>query len=167
MKNRIIVGVLVIMTGALLAVGPYTLFEICDQGHHEGHSICFWTRQVTLGIGIVLILLGVFYIVFNDPGIHAGLSIGIAAGFVLTLLVANVLIGVDDDPMMSCRTTTLPALNVISVLSFVLAVVNTGYLLRLIRIRDAQATEMVASFATAQAAQKAEGNNEEGNNEDT
>jgi hypothetical protein len=135
MRNRIIVGLLTIATGILLAVGPQLLFKICEQGHHEEHSVCFWTGQATIGIGIVLVLLGLFYLVFSDPNIHVGLSIGIALSLVLTFLIANVLIGVDSDTMMSCHTTTLPALNVISIVSFALSAVNTGYLLRIGRVR--------------------------------
>jgi hypothetical protein len=149
-KNRIAVGLLTIATGALLAIGPQALFKICDQGHHEGHSTCFWTGQATIGIGIVLIALGVLYLVLSDPGIRVGLSVGIAAALVLTFLVANVLIGVDDDAMMPCHTTTLPALNVISVLSFALAAFNTGYLLRLVRIRTARAAQTLQTLQTLQ-----------------
>jgi hypothetical protein len=130
MKNRIIVGIATIITGALLAIGPQALFKICDQGHHEGHSVCFWTGQAAIGIGIVLALLGLLYLAFSNPGIRAGLSIGIALDLVLILLVANVLIGTCDSAMMRCNTTALPALNVISVLALALAVVNTGYLFR-------------------------------------
>jgi hypothetical protein len=152
-KNRIAVGLLTIATGALLAIGPQTLFKICDQGHHEGHSACFWTGQATIGIGIVLIALGVLYLVVSDPGIRVGLSVGIAASLVLAFLVANVLIGVDDDAMMPCHTTTLPALNVISVLSFALAALNTGFLLRLVRIRTAETAQALQTLQELQAAQ--------------
>ncbi|MDR1589275.1 MAG: DUF4418 family protein [Oscillospiraceae bacterium] len=130
MKNRIIAGGSAVVTGALLAVGPRTLFKICDQGHHEGHSVCFWTAQATLGIGIVLALIGVAYIFFADARIRAGLSLAAAGDVLFVLLTANVFIGVDPDPMMSCRLQTLPALNLISAAALALAVANTVWLLR-------------------------------------
>jgi hypothetical protein len=145
MVNRIVGGILAIVTGVLLAVGPQTLFKICEQSHHEGHSVCFWTGQATIGIGIVVALLGLLYVVLNDPGVRAGLSIGIASLLVLTLLIANVLIGVEDSAMMPCRLATLPALNIISVLAFALSAVNTGYLLRLLRGRSDASPHPVAA----------------------
>jgi hypothetical protein len=132
-KNRIVVGAATIATGALLAIGPQALFRICEQSHHAAPSICFWTGQATIGIGIMLGLFGLGYLLFSDPGVRTGLSIGIGLALLLTFLVANVLIGMDGDAMMACRTTTLPALNVITVIAFLLSAANTGYLLRLPR----------------------------------
>ncbi|MDR0905457.1 MAG: DUF4418 family protein [Oscillospiraceae bacterium] len=128
-KNRIIGGVATVVTGALTAVGPHTIFKICDQGHHEGHSVCFWTGQATIGVGIIVALLGVAYLIFASEQTRAGISLSVAATSVLTFLLANVLIGMDDMAMMACRVKTLPALNVISILSFALAIGNTVYLL--------------------------------------
>jgi hypothetical protein len=129
-KNRIIGGLLAIVSGALVAFGPHTLFKICEQSHHEGASVCFWTGQVAIGIGIVLILLGIVYLFVSNPQIHVGLSIGIVATFVLLFLVANVLIGMDDMETMACRIATLPALNVITIVSVVLAGINIAFLSR-------------------------------------
>ncbi|MDR3137221.1 MAG: DUF4418 family protein [Coriobacteriales bacterium] len=152
MQNRLLVGLSTIVVGILLALGPQLLFKICDQEHHVGHSACYWTGQATIAIGIVLVLLGTVYLLFNNAGIRAGLSIGITSALVLTLLVVNVLIGVDPDPMMPCHTTTLPALNVISILSLALAVANTGYLLRLVRVHQAQTDQALAYHAAEQKA---------------
>jgi hypothetical protein len=152
MVNRIVVGILTIITGVLLAVGPQTLFKICEQSHHEGHSVCYWTAQATIGIGIVLALLGLLYVVFSDPGVRVGLSIGIASLLVLTFLIANVLIGVEDSAMMPCRLATLPALNIISVLAFALSAVNAGYLLRLLRGRPDAALALAAAAGAVEVA---------------
>jgi hypothetical protein len=129
MKNRIFGGAATIIVGALTAVGPHTIFKICDQGHHEGHSTCFWTGQATIGVGIIIALLGIAYLIFASPQTRAGISLAVAATSVLTFLLANVLIGMDDMASMACRVKTLPALNIISILSFALAVGNTAYLL--------------------------------------
>jgi ABC-type uncharacterized transport system permease subunit len=130
MKNRIIVGVVVILSGVLVAVGPHSLFPVCDQSHHATTSNCYWTGQASIGIGIVMVLLGIAYIFLANEQARAGVSIGVAASFLLLFLLANVFIGMSDMETMRCRTTTLPILNTISVLGFVLASVNVGYLLR-------------------------------------
>jgi hypothetical protein len=130
MKNRIIAGTSVITGGALVALGPWTLFKICDQSRHTEPTTCYWTGRAAIGIGVTLALSGLTYFFFRSPKFRAGLSIGMALTVVLLFLTANILIGVCEMPEMACRLRTLPALNVISVPGFVLAVLNTVYLLK-------------------------------------
>jgi hypothetical protein len=130
-RNRIIGGLTAAASGALTAIGPQTLFRICDQTHHmEGLSVCFWTARAEIGIGTLIALIGVAYIFFADRHARVGLSLGAAGAALLSLAVANFLIGVDDSPMMACRLATLPALNVVAVITVVLASANTVWLLR-------------------------------------
>jgi hypothetical protein len=131
MKNRIAGGTAGVGIGALIAAGPQSLFRICEQSHHATTSTCYWTAQAAIGIGIITALIGIVYFFFQNAHVRAGLSIAIGLNAVLLLLVANVLIGMDDMAMMACRLKTLPALNIISVLTLALAGVNTFYLLRL------------------------------------
>jgi hypothetical protein len=130
-KNQIGGGIIAIITGTLIAFGPHSLFKICDQGHHHaGHSTCYWTAQAAIGIGILLSILGVIYLFIRSTQLRAGLSMAFAGNTVLMLFIANILIGVDADAMMACRLKTLPALNVISIIAFILAIINTIWLLR-------------------------------------
>jgi hypothetical protein len=130
MKNRLFAGGAAIIAGALFAAGPRTIFKICDQGHHAGHSVCYWTSQTALAAGITLALAGVAYMFFADPRVRAGLSLAAAGDALIVLLTANVFIGVDPDPMMACRIATLPALNVVGSLTIILAATNAAALLR-------------------------------------
>jgi hypothetical protein len=130
MKNRIITGTATITGGALVALGPWTLFKICEQSHHAETTTCYWTGRAAIGIGVALVVFGLTYCFFRSPQSRLGLSIGMAITLALLFFTANILIGVCVMPEMSCRLRTLPALNVISVLGFVLAVINTVYLLK-------------------------------------
>jgi hypothetical protein len=130
MKNRIIGGLGAILTGGLVAIGPQTIFKICEQSHHTGPSVCFWTSRAVIGTGVVFALLGISYILSRSPLLRAGLSFAAAANVILTFLLANVLIGMDSDAMMACRVKTLPALNVISTIVFALAAGNFVWLIR-------------------------------------
>jgi len=130
MKNRIIGGIGQIIVGALVAVGPQTIFKICDQSHHSTPSTCFWTGQALIAVGIAFALLGVCYLFFSDTHLRTGLSLASCVTVVLVILITNVFPGMDEDSMMSCRVTTLPTLNFISIVSLALGAVNTGYLIR-------------------------------------
>ncbi|MDR0819672.1 MAG: DUF4418 family protein [Oscillospiraceae bacterium] len=142
LKNRAAAAAVSVVSGALVAAGPQSLFKICDQSHHAhtgGFSTCYYTAQAEIGIGIVLALLGIAYLLFSNPDTHIGLTIGIALGALLAFLAPNALIGMDSDPMMACLTATLPALNIITIATFLFAAGNIIYL-----TRKTQRSEVVA-----------------------
>jgi hypothetical protein len=130
MKNRIITGTAATAGGALVALGPWTLFKICDQSQHTEATTCYWTGRAAIGIGIMLIAFGLTYCFFRSPKTRLGLSIGILLTLALLFFTVNILIGVCEMPNMACRLRTRPALNVISALGFVLAAINTVYLFK-------------------------------------
>jgi len=127
--NRIAVGAGSAAVGALVAIGPQTLFRICDQGHHAAASVCFWTARSAIGLGAAFALLGAGYLFIRGAQGRAGVSLAMALNALLTFATANFLIGMDEDPMMACRVATLPALNVICAIAFLLAAANTARLL--------------------------------------
>jgi hypothetical protein len=87
MKNRIISGGAVIIFGMLIALGPQFLFKVCPA---EGgmYMKCHWSAQADLGVGGPLICgLGIALILFANPKIRLGLTIGIFLSGVLALLI--------------------------------------------------------------------------------
>jgi predicted cobalt transporter CbtA len=133
MKNRIAGGTIAAVSGALTAFGPQSLFKICDQSHHMAadnvHSSCYYTAQACVAIGVLSILIGVVYVFAANRGTRTGLSLAVAGNAALVFTISNFLIGVDEMEMMACRIATLPALNVISVLTFALAIGNSALLI--------------------------------------
>jgi hypothetical protein len=127
MKNRLLYGSFVVIAGLLTSIGPQTIFKICEPSHH-GIENCFWTGQAAIGIGALLAALGLASALFSNKGARAGLSLAIGGNSALMLLVANLLIGVHEDPMMQCRIAALPALNVISVLTVAASAANFALL---------------------------------------
>jgi hypothetical protein len=136
-KNRLLIGLTTVASGALTAAGPFSLFKICStEGHHamatgaeSAELVCHYTANAELGIGIVIALLGIAYLLFSNPNTHIGLSFGVGLSSVFSLLAVNVLIGVHSPPM-SCAVKTLPALTLISTITIVLILGNIVYLLR-------------------------------------
>ncbi|MDR2606709.1 MAG: DUF4418 family protein [Oscillospiraceae bacterium] len=143
-KNRIGIGAVSVISGALTAFGPHTLFKVCSESGHHGIestavSVCHYSAAAELGIGILIALLGIAYILFSSPHTHVGLSLGIGLNALLALLIITVLIGVDPNPMMSCRVRTLPALTLISSLTIAVSIGNLIYLLRKTNVKTALA----------------------------
>ncbi|MFP3042780.1 DUF4418 family protein [Treponema primitia] len=114
---------LFIIIGLLIAIGPLTLFPVCEV---MGTMImkCFWTARAELGIGLVIAILGALGLWFKSPQIRLGLGIGVFLNALLALLIPTVLIGVCDHGHASCRVLTLPALTVLSNLLLLGAIIN-------------------------------------------
>ncbi|MDR0877983.1 MAG: DUF4418 family protein [Treponema sp.] len=123
MKQRLIFGIFFALIGLLIAIGPYTLFPVCES---MGTMImkCFWTRRAELGIGLLIAILGILTILFKSPQIRLGLGIGVFLNGALALLIPTALIGVCADPHEPCRLLTLPSLSVLSGILIALALVN-------------------------------------------
>jgi hypothetical protein len=130
MKNRIISGGAVIISGLLIALGPQFLFKVCPVVDGM-YMRCHWTAQAEIGIGGPLIAaLGIALIFSASSKIRLGLTIGIFLSGVLALLIPHVLIGGCPMHGMPCRKITFPAITVISILLLAGMAFNGLYLTR-------------------------------------
>lgn len=128
-KNRLLTGGAFTILGILTAIGPQTIFSVCDA--MDGKFMkCHWTAQAEIGNGAIIAILGVL-LFLSSRNIRLGLQIALLALSVQTILLPNVLIGVCGGNHMSCHSLTLPALNVIAAISIIIGVVNLIYLLRI------------------------------------
>ncbi len=128
-KNRLLTGGAYTILGILTAIGPHTIFAVCEA--MDGKFMkCHWTAQAEIGNGAIIAILG-FLLFLSSHTIRVGLQIALLALSVQTILLPNVLIGVCGGNHMSCHSLTLPALNVIGIVSIVIGAVNLIYLLRI------------------------------------
>ncbi len=128
-KNRLLTGGAFTILGLLTAIGPQTIFAVCDAMDGK-YMKCHWTAQAEIGNGVIIAILG-FFLFLSSHTIRVGLQIALLALSVQTILLPNVLIGVCGGNHMSCHSLTLPALNVIGIVSIVIGAVNLIYLLRI------------------------------------
>ena len=92
------------------------------------YPVCFWTVQAVLGLAFLIIALGLCIIVFSDPRINLGLSIGIFLSGIVALFIPNSLIPGCPSLDMACKTAAFPAVTVISVILIALTVAYIVYL---------------------------------------
>jgi hypothetical protein len=129
--KHIIKGAFFVALGALIALGPQFLFRICEQTHgHEGVTKCWWSAQAEIGVGAVIALLGFLCILIRETHASIGLSLAIALNGILAFLIPNVLTGMCEHPHMNCRLTTLPALNILSVVTVLAAAADAARLFK-------------------------------------
>jgi hypothetical protein len=129
MKNRIISGGGVIVFGLLTALGPRFLFKVCPV---VGDMImkCHWPARAETGVGALIAALGIALIVFADPNIRLGLTMGVFLSGPLALLIPHALIGGCPGHAIPCRKIAFPSITVISILLLISAALNALYLAR-------------------------------------
>ncbi len=128
-KNGLIIGIFYFIVGILVAIGPHTIFAVCEA--MEGKYMkCHWTAQAEIGVGISIAIVGGLYCFIRSSKIRLGLQIALYTVLAQIALLPDVLIGVCEKEHMQCRSLTLPALNVLTVLGIAVGVVNLIYLLK-------------------------------------
>lgn len=134
MRNRLVFGILTIIIGLLIALGPQTVFPVCGVHEHSEETMkCFWTARAELGAGILISLLGLFAALTDSIRIRIGLTAAVLLNGILALLLPTVLIGVCGSTRMGCRALSLPALSILSGLLIAIAIINGAYLNRINR----------------------------------
>jgi len=125
-KNRVGIGIVYLIVGVLLIVGPQTFIPVCPQG--EKIMKCFWTQRAELGVGILFIASGGCVLLAKSELIRFGISISNVFLGVFTLLIPSVLIGGCKKLDMACRSITFPIFYVIASVVIIISLVNCFYL---------------------------------------
>jgi hypothetical protein len=126
MKKSIIIGGIVIALGLLIALGPQYLFKVC-AAHDGAFSLCHWTAQAELGMGMLIAALGICLIVFTDPKTQIGLTIGILLTSIMVLGIPHALIGGCSVKTMACRRVAFPAITVIGIVLLAYSIIVVAY----------------------------------------
>jgi hypothetical protein len=133
MKKNIISGSAAIIFGLLIALGPQFLFRVC-RSHDGVFSICHWSAQAEIGVGIIIAALGICLLFLKDLKIQFGLTIGIFLTGIIALIIPNGLIGGCSMAAMDCRRVAFPALTIIAILVLVSSAIYIYYLERKPRV---------------------------------
>ncbi len=129
MKNRFITGIGAIISGLLISMGPKLIFKLCEADPDGSWAKCHWTGQAELGIGLFIIVLGLFLLIFSSKQTRLGLCIAIALAGILALLFPTVLIGGCAMKDMACQRVSFPALIIIGLITVIGFTYNTLFLL--------------------------------------
>ncbi|WP_010258172.1 DUF4418 family protein [Treponema primitia] len=126
MYKRLITGIPFIVLGILIAIGPITIFPVCEI--RDVIMKCHWTARAELGVGLSIAVLGILTLFFESK--IFGLSAGVFINGILVLLFPTVLIGVCAHPRASCHMLALPALLVLGSITIVVAALNGFFVLK-------------------------------------
>jgi hypothetical protein len=148
MKNRLLTGIVFLVLGLFIAIGPQTIISVCSTQAHAESSMhtpnehtatdtassvkppmkCHWTGKAELGVGIVIAVLGVFILLSSNLHLRLGLSVGAGLNAILAISIPTFLIGVCGNVKMQCKSLTFPALLVAGGLVLLVSVINILWL---------------------------------------
>lgn len=113
-KQRRIFAVLFIALGVLLFLTPGVLAPVCPPKADGGFMKCHWMGEAEKGIGAVIILLGIMFLLLKNSAIAYGLVVAnVPVGF-LGFMIAFRLIGGCKVHGMSCNLYTRPLIGLLT-----------------------------------------------------
>jgi hypothetical protein len=129
MRKKYVFGLLFIIFGFLIAIGPETIFYVCDSG---GDMVmkCHYTAQTELALGIEIAIFGAILAIQKSRAAQAATSISLVLSGIFALLVPNVLIGVCDGVHMHCNAVAKPALSLLGIAVVIIALISFARLYR-------------------------------------
>lgn len=128
-REKNIFGFLFMIIGLLIAIGPRTIFYVCDS-NEDMIMRCYYTAQTELALGIEIAMFGVILTLQKSRAAQAATCIALALSGIFTLLVPNVLIGVCDGIHMHCHAVAKPALSLLGIAVIIVAIVSFALLYR-------------------------------------
>jgi len=124
MKDRVL-GVVVIVLGALLILTPWVIFPVCmvgrnappkglEVGHHMRHG-CHDTLRAETALGVVAIGIGAVPLLWPRRKIKIAVSTATLIVAALVVLFPLKITGLCKMSDMACRIGTMPALATVAV----------------------------------------------------
>ena len=127
MSRKKILGYISAIIGFLLVLAPKFITPVCPPMEDGMFMKCHWMGNMTMGIGAVILVLAIIFIVVKDSKVSLGLSISNIAIGILGILNARVLIGGCMKADMACRAKTIPFC---TLLLGILVLVNIYYCMK-------------------------------------
>jgi len=145
--TRWISGVVFILLGLFIAIGPQTLFKPCQgslqvvpagttsvmpasANARQVPMKCHWSARGEIAAGGTIALLGFLLLLFSKELVRFGLCLSLAITGFSAVLLPTKLIGVCGAKTMECNLLMLPMLLVLGGLVIALALINIILLFR-------------------------------------
>lgn len=107
-KKLLIPAMIMVVLGALIAAGPWTIFPVCESGNSS--MLCHYTAEAEIAIGSMIALFGLVLLFVNNSESLIIIGVGEAALGIWAILIPTYLIGICGSNFMECNTTGAPAL---------------------------------------------------------
>ncbi|OPY30992.1 MAG: hypothetical protein A4E32_01974 [Methanomassiliicoccales archaeon PtaU1.Bin124] len=119
-RSTIIIAILLSIIGILIALGPWTIFPVCDSG--ASTMICHYTAEAEIIIGSLVVLAAVPLVFLKRAESIIVIGLMEAALGVWTILVPTALLGLCKPSFMECQTIGGPALTLWGIITILLSI---------------------------------------------
>lgn len=125
MKNKMASGISLALLGAIISFMPNFL-----MGHHCLQNLgtkCYFAAKTEFGIGILIILLAIFFIYFDSKEIKFGISFSLSLVGIFSALTPSLLIGFCSGScsmQCTCNSATSLIMIILSILVTLISFVN-------------------------------------------
>jgi hypothetical protein len=115
------IGIVLLVFGILIAVGPWTIFPVCEYGNTT--MKCHYTADAEIVVGVMIALLGLLlvFVKSNETRIVIGIA-EVGLGVFAVLLVTS-LTGMCPSSTMECHILAEPMLKILGALVAILGIV--------------------------------------------
>jgi hypothetical protein len=118
-RNLKIISIILVILGILMAVGPWTIFPVCNNG--ASTMVCHYTAEAEIVVGSLVTLLGLLLFLIKRSETLLIVGIAEAALGIWAILIPTYLIGICKGVSMECETVGGPVLVVLGGLTFLLS----------------------------------------------
>lgn len=96
-----------VLVSVLFLIGIRSWFDVCPVMSEMTMS-CHWAGEVLKAISIVLLVIFLIHVFVPDEKIKIGMDMASVCILVMTLFIPGTVISLCQNPMMQCRSVTVP-----------------------------------------------------------
>ena len=133
-----VIGIVEIILGAIIAVGPYTFLHVCGagmamEGEMAMRSVCQGIPPITLILGAIILVIGISeafgftdkFLGSNGSKLFAGIDVVLG---IVVIGVPTFIVGVCSSAHMHCHAVTRPALIILGAVVAIIGAVEVVFL---------------------------------------
>jgi drug/metabolite transporter (DMT)-like permease len=116
-----IIGIVLLICGLLIAIGPWTIFPVCDYGNST--MKCHYTAEAEIVVGVMIALLGLLLFFAKSVETKIVIGVGEVGLGVFAVLLVTTLTGMCPATTMECHILAEPVLKILGAVVAILGVV--------------------------------------------
>lgn len=124
MKRDRIIGIILVIFGALIALTPFKLAPVCGPMQNGMFMKCHWMGKAVVGSGAIIAIIGAAYAYVCSSKAKFALAFSNFLVGIYTIMLPGVLIGGCKNKEMACQAKTMPLIYILAGIVVVITLVS-------------------------------------------